>query len=465
MFATPDLLKINEPYRTINQWRRLRKIESLRQLFAGKHKAFFFLSKRTQHAFARLYGTKADVFYMSENLPGLCVLKHADLLLGEPVIVEPGDFDESVSQAIERINSNSKINQQLYKLITTAGWAGKSYAQITVANGSVKISEIKPELIEPTYDDADNLIAATYKKFVKVNGKDLLKIVRHEVGKIITQYYQVEAGKIIKRISVPGCNEIIDTKINHLTIIETQNFVPAGEGMSDFAGSISLIDEINSRLTKISEILDQHGAPAIVALRDLFDEDGNLNLKNKVIAADNMEAAAPIKYVTWQAQLVEQTAEYDRAVKAFLRQMEVAPCLIGIDGGTSADGWKKYRLQLTPTLARVNRKQQFFAPTIVQMYQVAMELENAHLLQPSYQVSPVKLSFADGIPADADEVLTRVTSAHASGLMSRKRALLELHGNTRIADAELEQLDLEQEQQLGKNIFDNTIDLPGAQNV
>lgn len=450
----PYELENNRPPLTDAEVARVRRIEGLRRIRKGEHREHFYVQDNTQHAFKAIGPNFSRVLYLCDNLPGMCTLKHCDLLLGEPVAVNPPEEladNRQVLEAIRRISLASRLDATLYDLAATAGWAGKAYMQAIARNGQVRIEAVDPALVTPRYEPGGKeLLGATIKQQVSIAGRDYCRVTDHRRGRIVHRLYELNGRGLVQRrapldLIRPGMQEIEQTGIDALAIVEIRNYTWAGEGASDYEGCESIIDEINNRLTQISRILDQHGDPAVVALEELFDEQGNLRISGRAISVNSMEQGDPVRYLTWDAKLEFCAAQLERAMHAFLRQQEISPALVGMGGGTSADGWKKFRLQNTTTLARVNRKELFSGPGFAEAIRVAMLLENAVTIGVSYPVQPVTLTFSDGIPPDETEEMQIVTGYRAAGLMSMERALMRVHNDRQVVADELAKLGAEAE--------------------
>lgn len=462
--TTPAAFGPGEAWLTADEAARVTELAGYRRLYEGDHRKHFWSGGKTQHEFKAL-GAASNVLYIADNLAGICTLKHADLLLGEPLSVAPADGNEQVAAAVARIDEASSMAATLYELAVTAGWAGRAYAQVLVKRGRVRVEIVPPEHVFPRYElGGRELVGGTIKYPVTIAGKRYLRVIEHDIGQIRQGLYELDkAGRVLKASELsllgPGVEPVQMTGLAEPALVEVENFA-AARGRSDYHRAEDLLDEVNNRLTQISRILDQHGDPAMVALRELFDEQGNLKISGRAVAADTLEKGDPVRYLTWDAKLAEAANQLDRAMRAYLRRQETAPLLVGLDGGnTSADTWKKFKLAVSQTLARVNRKQLFMTPGVVSIYRVAQQLENLHVIGVSYPVTPVSLTWSDGLPVDDEELMRIVSGYRAAGLMSRKMALTWMHGDPRVVAEELEALQAESEASLPTSFRDGAIDL------
>ncbi|MCE5279380.1 MAG: phage portal protein [Planctomycetaceae bacterium] len=446
-FKTPDLLTNNAPWMSEAERSRIKNLEGLRQIYEGRHKEYFYRGNRTQHIYKALGPNAANVMYLTENIAGRASLKYADLLCGEPLTIEPEDSDPKAKAAITRLSEQSSLATMHYEAAATASWAGRAYWQVIVQGGVVKLDSITPENIHPRYDaTGKNLIAAVVKYVVTVAGNKYVRVIEHTVGKIVHQAYLLDGNAVKARVDLAvveaGIEEVQETKIDELTVIEVCNFSTGGVGATDYCGEVnSLIDEVNNRRSQISRILDKHGDPVAQALESLFDAQGNLKTGD-VLAVDDMSKDA-MRYVTWDAKLPDAAASLVNARDSVYGELEMAPVLMGVGGGaTSAETWKKFKLQVNQTMARVKRKRLYMSPAVKRSIRVMMLMDNAFGLGVGrYEVKAVSLTWSDGLPSDPEDDMRVIVGYRSAGLLSRKRALMWIHdGDMNVVEEELQLL-------------------------
>lgn len=469
---TAPRFQAGEPWLTGERLARVERLAAWRRLFEGRHREHFYLGNRTQHAFKEVGPNAGRVLYIADTLPGQAVLKHADLLFGEELAVEPAegaDDAPALAAAIERIVRQSRLHPALFEAAVTSGWAGRAYWQLVVEAGAVRAEHVEPERVFPRYAPGGGRLAgATILYPLTIGETRYLRVIDHEPGRIVQELWELDGGERIVRQAaldrIGGAEPVQETGLPGLAIVEVENYAMAGRGASDFDGAESLIDEVNNRLTQISRVLDQHGDPAVQALESLFDEHGNLKIAGRAVAVESLKDGDAVRYVTWNAQLEHAAVQLDRAMRAFLRHVEVAPSLVGLgDAGTSADTWKKFKLQAATTLARVNRKRLFLAPAIEELFAGAFALENRFALGVAYRTGPVSLTFSNGLPVDDAELSQIVTTYRREGLMSERMALTWMHGSQRIVEEEIQRLAEEREAALPTSLRDGGLDLAGRE--
>jgi hypothetical protein len=447
-------IEVGKCYLSDAEQAQVKNLEGLRMLFEGKHKRYFLDEARTQHIYKAVGPNGRNLLYITENLPGRCVFKYADLLFGEELVIGPAVEAPAVAEAIARIGAASAIHPLLFQAAVEASWAGRAWWQVRVREGQVRLEQVAPESVFAEYDASGDLVAATIKFAVTIQGERYARCIRHERGKIIHELWHLAKGTdrvdgaADLAVAEAGLQPEEATKIEDLVIIEHRNFSTGGAGASDFDGEVTtLIDDVNNRRSQISRVLDVHGDPTVEVDAQLFDAEGNAKISGRAVKVDDMSRPS-VRYVTWEAQLTEAAKALENATASFLGQMEIAPQLVGLGGGTSADSWKKFKLSAVQTLARVNRKRLWMAPSIQRAYAVAMAMENAWTPGVSYPVAPVALTWSDGLPVDDEELMRVVTGYKEAGLISEEMALTWMHGDPKVVKVERERLLADREARL-----------------
>lgn len=460
-------IQIGRPWRTDAELARVRHLSGMRQVFAGQHRRYFFDGGLTQHVYKAIGPHSANVLYITENLAGRCTLKYADLLFGEPLQVEPDSGEQAAKDALDRIRRQSRFNQLCYDAAATAGWAGAAWWQAVIRQGAVRLEAVAPEHVFPAYDiDGRTLLGVTIKHRVDIQGVACVRVIEHLPGRINHEIWRLARGserveaRLRPAASQAGLDDEQATGHPGLMVWELPNYSTGGVGATDYDGeSLTLLDEINNRRSQISRILDIHADPAVVALASLFDENGQLKIAGKAIAADDMSSGDPVRYVTWNGELTAAATGLDSSTDAYLGHQEIAPPLVGKGGETSADSWKKFKLSAQQTIARVNRKRLHLHETLEEILLAVQQLEALHTPGAGYEPSPVGLTWSDGLPADETDEMMIVSGYYAARLMSRYRALMRIHdGDREIVEDEIARLDAEADASLPDSLQGGLLD-------
>jgi len=446
------------------------RTERLRRIFAGKHRSVFLQDGESQHAFAAVGPNVSRWLYICDNICALATLKHCDFLFGEELSANPSDGSAAVADAIARISQASKLHPMLYDMGATAGWNGRAFLQAIIREGGVRMDSLDPANVFPQYEPGGTrMTAATVKQRVTIGGKNYSHVIEHTAGLQAQRLWELDAGDHLDHladlslIGLPAGTDFVQaTGIDELTIVEIDNYTPEGSGGSDYTEDVlTLLDEMNNRLTQISRVLDKFGDPAMQVLSTLFNYDGSFRISGRAIPVETFKDGDQIRPVTWDAKLQFAAEQLDRALKAILRQLDVPPAILGVGADAHSDSWKKLKLTCGPLMARVNRKQIFMTPGIQNIFRVAMKLENSPNgpLGVSYPISEVSLTFSDGLPVDDTDLMTQVVGYAGAGLMSKKMALTWIHGDATVVEQELAQLKQEAEESLPTGLRGGVMDV------
>lgn len=467
------ILESKKPWLTDEEKARVAELARYRALYEGRHRELFYTSKLTRHLYKAVGGDTRNVLYLTENWPGRCVLKYADLLYGEPLaIAASDDANAGLADAIKRVTARGRIHQVLFQAAVESAWAGSAWVQPLIRRGSVVLESVAPETVFPRYERGTRILLGCDIKYkLTVDGRPCVRVIRHESGTILQELWSLDdktGAEVVDPLDLallgPGISEAQQTHLTRPAIVEIPNYSAGGIGASDFypfPDVGDLVDEINNRRTQIARILDQHGDPAAEVASKLLDANGNVQISGKAIPNDDMDNPA-VRYLTWEANLTDQAAALVSGVNAFVGHMEIAPTLVGLGGGaTSAETWKKLKLQSSQTLARVNRKQLYAAPAVYDLIDMTMQLDVRFAAAPSFTPGEVTLTWSDGLPVDEEDLQRIVTGYTTADLMSRRTALRWIHGDwtEKQVDDELAEIDAEREARMPSAFRNGGLDL------
>lgn len=449
---------------------RINRYEQNMQLFRGEFKDLFDKYNLNTN----------DSLYVYLNLAGIICKKSTDMLFGEAVQASAGKQDNSPEQqAIDRITENNYLNIQNYEAGLLASIKGDSFYKVRW--GQEWDGQL-PQEIDPSKAIIETLPAeycfpetspVNQKKIIRTHvcvpvyleeAKDwVLSVESHEAGKVQYKTYELNPFsndkhgnpsrfKIGKQI---GSTLEESTGINMSLVVHVPNFATDNwEGQDDLSEHKSLFDEINNRLSQIAAILDKHADPAMAVPAGVLEVDENGNPifsvnREKVFEIMGKDDILP-QYVTWNGQLQHAYAELDRLIKNLLMSAEIPEVALGqSDSGTSGATGISVRMRMSPLLAKVNRKRQYFDRALKQVYLVAQMLETVADSSVNYTPVVPVLKFSDGLPRDEMEDAQMVAIRTGSKpTMSQKSAIMFLDGKTEEqAEAEIKRIEDESEEQ------------------
>lgn len=446
--------------------KRIKRYKENMQLFRGEYKDIF-----NKYNF-----NPNDSLYISMNLAGIICKKSTDMLFGEAVQVSAGKKDNSKEQKLlDKITADNYLNISNYEAGLMASIKGDAFYKVRWGqewDGSLS-QEVDPSkvIIEPVPAEYcfPETSPANKKKITVIHvavpvyddstDKWVLYVETHKAGAVL--YFKCKLNVIsTDRYGTPDSWEISSKPYDVLAektgvplplVIHVPNFaVDSWEGIDDLSEHKSVFDEINNRLSQIAGILDKHADPAIAVPAGVLEVDGNgrpifsVN-REKVFEIMGKDDVIP-QYVTWNGQLQHAYSELDMLIENLLATAEIPEVALGkSDSGTSGATGISIRMRMSPLLAKVNRKRQYFDKALKQVYLLAQQLTATATHDSGYKPVVPVLIFSDGLPKDAaEEAQTMAIRTGSKPTMSQKSAIMLLDGKTEEqAEAELERIAME----------------------
>lgn len=300
----------------------------------------------------------------------LLALKTADLVAGEfPTITYS---DVKGNQTIKDVRYDSDFDSKLYATVIDLSRFGdaiwykykkENSEQFTFCNWEP--SEWFPIIKDDgTFQEVKQCLA--WKVCVdQKRDKWELHVQVHEEGFYDLYKYKMiishkvaigRAGIIGDKISGPTR---ITTGLDSNAVMHLVPFKVTGKiyGEDDFDSIDSLVVELMTRMTQISNILDKHADPALTGPATMLskDDNGDLVFKKGKFYAFNQGEEAP-KYLTWDGQLEASFKQCEMLVKQLYVISEMGSALLGADdGGSQAISGNALRLKMVNPLAKVRR--------------------------------------------------------------------------------------------------------------
>lgn len=466
-----NLFKTGGVFPPQTHYERIRRYRINKKLYEGHHCDVFKKNMSIE-------GRARALLYISINLAGTICKKSADFLFGEDLKILAGNGSKTKEQrAFDRFYEENHLNILLYESALSNAYLGDSF--IKVRYGQEYAGELPPEfdehrvLIEtlnPEYVYPETMewdrgkikcyhVAVPYH--VKKEDRWVLKVESHYAGKIVYCDYNIsplcynrdnEVEQFTINGAVEGTATVVATGVNVPLIVHIPNTgsVECWEGKDDLTEHHAILDEINNRLSQISDILDKHANPALAIPAGLLGEDeyGNAQFRvatDKVFEVLGKEDIVP-QYITWSSNLNEAFLELDKLVELLLMSAEVPPIVLGKETGTSGTGSLAIKWQMNSLLSKVNRKRQYYAKGIKQIFYIAQKLEEALGIS-DYAITIPNLQFQDGLPRD-DMEQANIMSIRTNGVktMSQKTAIMLLNNMTEEqAEQEIDRINEENE--------------------
>lgn len=466
------LFEIGGLFPSIKHYQRIKRYRENKKIFEGHHDDVF---KNNM-----LQGDRAkELLYISVNLAGIICKKSADFLFGEELTVMAGKGENTPEQeALNRFMEENHMNIMLYENALTNAYCGDTF--IKVRYGQEYAGELPPEIDEPRVIIENVNPETVYPETVawdksKIKAYHIalpmydeeskqwyLNVESHKAGKIEYIQYtitpiQYNTDQVPERFEITGIVEgssfEVATGVPMPLVVHVPNLSTSDTwvGIDDLTELHPLLDEVNNRLSQISDILDKHSNPAMAVPSGLLDMDENGNAQfrvayDKVFEVMGKDDVIP-EYITWNGQLQEAFTELDKLIDLILTISEIPAVALGKgDSGTSGSSGLAIKWRMNSLLAKVNRKKQYYSKGIKQVFYLAQKLEEVLGIAEYTFTNPV-LNFQDGLPKDEMEQ-ANICNIRTGGAktMSQKSAIMLLNNMTEEqAEAEIERIKEEEE--------------------
>lgn len=467
---------VGEVFPPQEHYERVLRCKDNKKIFKGYQLETFYKNTNRVHRYE-------DTLYISANLGGIIAKKSADFLFGEPIKVLAGLGDNTPEQkALDRFVETNHLNILLYESALSNAYSGDSFIRVRYGQeyGGEMPHELDPfrviiEPIDSSYVfpqcspvDRNKIVAfhVAIPYFDEEENQWFLNVETHTAGQINYHQYTVsplyhDINGEVERFNIDGVVEesfqVVKTGVPVPLIVHIPNLSTSEswEGQDDLTELHPLLSEINNRLTQIASVLDKHADPALAVPSGVMAEGPNGEAQfrvatDKVFEILGKEDIIP-QYITFQSGLNEAFMELDKLISLVLTLAELPEVALGRgDSGTSGSSGLAIKWRMNSLLAKVNRKRQYYAKGLKQIFYIAQKLEEV-LGIADYELTIPVLEFNDGLPKDEMEQ-ANIASIRTNGAktMSQKTAIMKLNDMTEEqAEAEIERIKKEEEAQLG----------------
>lgn len=467
-----SMFSIGELYPPEKHYQRIKGYKENKKIFKGHHCDVF-------NKYSIGNDRAKEILYISVNLAGIICKKSADFLFGEEIKILAGKGENTPEQeAFNRFMEENYLNIMLYENALSNAYAGDSFIKVRYGQEyagelppeldepRVIIESVNPEFVLPETVTWDKKKIKCYHIAIPLYNEDkkqwFLSVETHYAGRILYSKYLMtplyyNSDNEPERFEITGVDESsfveVITGVSIPLVVHIPNLSTADswEGIDDLTEIHPLLDEINNRLSQIADILDKHSNPAMAIPSGLLDvdEDGNAKFRvavDKVFEVMGKEDVIP-QYITWNGQLNEAFQELDRLIDLVLTVTEIPAVALGKgDSGTSGSSGLAIKWRMNSLLAKVNRKKQYYAKGLKQIFFLAQKLEEA-LEIAEYEITIPVLNFQDGLPKDEMEQ-ANIMAIRSGGAktISQKAAIMLLNNMTEEqAETEIERITKEEE--------------------
>jgi hypothetical protein len=403
----------------------------------------------------RKIGGITDHPYLALGLAREVTLLYSDLAFGNPVNAYASE--KEANDALDRIMEVNKLDQQLSEASISQSVKGGIVFKNFLDNGVSRITFVEPDYYFPTFSpfDKQKLLEESIA-YKYTEGKDEFLYVETYKQDEVDGYYWCITSKYVYKNDKLG-KLLSKTEVKTPLSISPLLYVPfirSGSnfwGDSIYKGSVQLYDEINNRVTQVSNVLDKHSDPSMWALSSVFDESGNLNHKGGKVyeVADDGEGKKigdiPLGYLTWDWSSEANFKFIDEiAMKILSIVSPLAPSLYGLDQASQASGratiLKSWRSQ-----CKISRSYMYWRPALKEILYKAQLIDIA-AGNGKYEAVMPNVELSMNVPLDFFEMAQSEQLKVTSKISSIKSAIARLNPHYTSKEVSDEYLDIINEQ-------------------
>lgn len=460
MFTNLDFLQVGKPWAPNNAAfnQRQQNYAMGRQLYDGNFEGVF---RDVWQKIATRYGQsykdfeqvmiKTNLFRaLTETFKILAFSKEPEIWIG----------DGEDAKRIEEYYSRRKALNILKKAFISGHAQGEGVFKVyTNSEGSADISVVNPENWIPIYNSENldeitaHVVANTYEvdNSTSVLGVYINNVITylnveiHKKGEYEKRLYKLDNQNIIQQeIS----RKTIKTGYDDFTVFPFNYGTPVWRdyGISAYTDLLEIVDEIITRLSNNSKILDEHADPQPIVPREMTEFDANTGqwLYKRHTATFYGKNGEKPEYLTWDGNLTSSENQLDRVMDLFYMISGTNPQQFGKDISGNLSGDALAKILIVP-----------IAKTQEMVLSLEDACENAFACMFKLQGidKNVDIEFSIGQFNTADDITSRIVSEKNAGITSLKRAVEQI--NPRYTDDEVtEEIELIKQDQSNESMTD-----------
>lgn len=229
------------------------------------------------------------------------------------------------------------------------------------------------------------------------------------------------------------------TGIDEIPVIHFGNNVAGGThfGRSEFKRIERIFLALENRMSQEDEILERHARPKLIVGPGVLDPQARANLADfDVIEIDPsiLEKAVKPEYLTWDPQIEAIKHQLEKLEEYFFITTETSPASFGLErDGSQVESARALRFKAHRTINKIEDLRDPFECSVRDLFRIAQKRELAAREEDGvdpYVRSAVDIHFPDPIIEDDTQEAQDYALMKTSGIVSRKRAVQDLHGLT-----------------------------------
>jgi hypothetical protein len=460
--------------------KRINNYEYYEKLFSGDHFDAFNIktgNNPLMKEFERLR-------YIVCDYPGMISSLAADMLFEEfpKITTENGDQDDFMNALLRKNN----LKAQIYESALENSFRGDAVLRIRSENKEVLIEDLNPSIYFPEYDKANvrqkpvaHNLAWELEKKENMEHKFIF-VERHEKGLVKNLFYKKFENGDLEEADLAIYNEIyrkgleplsseIKTNIDGFLVEHIKNYGTnlSYFGISDYKKLTTLFYAINNRITKVDNILDNHGDPILAVPEGVIDEEGKVKKEamGLVEVPTDEDSGMKPEYIVWDAKLESAFSQIDKIIDMIFMFSETSSSLFGKDQtGARAESGRALKYRLLRTLAKKHRKQLYYDNGLKNLFFNAQQFAYFNKLtcrdvKVKRKPKDVMIEWEDGIINDQLEQLEAEQIKLDNKLTSTAESIMRVENITR-EEAEQKLKEIEEEKKRNMPDFSTAPQVP-----
>lgn len=465
MLTSLSFLEPGQPWPPPSEIERLKLYEKNRQLFEGKH------NRRFAYLMSFLKNNQKNVLDIILNWYKRLSLLWADLLVGEVPKFTAGDIESKEQKALSLYTGSNFLNT-IYEGIIDISSLGNGIFKIRYDN-KVIIEGQNPSVWFPVTQVNNikeiqyHVLAWSYKVLEGKKEQSYLQVEIHEKGGIATKKYELTDAESDCKIGTLIEKDFTDTGIDDFLIVSVSNLTTTNRitGIDDYSDLSPLIEEMENRITRLSQIFNKHSDPNMYGPAEAMDTDPNTDEVSYQGGGGYFpveRGEQPPGYVTWDGNVDGCFRELEFLMDQLYALSETCPAAFGQSKTGQAESGTSLRLRMFAPLAKVNRFKMRLDPAIKEILSIASELDRINGGGIEIPEEKISILWQDGLPSDAKE-MAEIMNIRTGGkpTISQETAIKQ---QDNLSDADLQkELERIQTDDIQSNPLSSSVFSMGAQ--
>lgn len=385
-----------------------------------------------------LYGEDArrtDVIEVIENLPKKISRTFASMMFLEPYTMFIEGANTEVNDFARDLLYTNGFQKKLYQSAHSQSRAGYAGFEVSLINGSVVITSIKPDYLFITPNPISAEMEPQEVKIAwifEAHDRKHFFMRTHTKEQIKNEVYFCNALSEPEGPAMSPSNFGFDVQdvekqfVQGIPVFVIQNDLhDIGEvyGTSDFLDNESLFQELARNQSQISNELHHFGNAMLAVPSGVLDKTGRPKVAGaKMIQIDTDEKTFVPQYiVNSNPQIDKAMANGENILRAICRSTDIAELLLGINTQGGAEKVGALRLRLLLTLCRVKAKLHSYHTVLPKLVAFAVRVAGKEL-----DANNIYFEFHDGLPNDLVEKVDIEVKRYNSGLQSLSDSIRNL---------------------------------------